>query len=110
MMAASAAGTHNIVPALSGVGEGAGAETPSSATVAPKFEKVTSTITKMREMEGSKIANAFTFAVMVLLVFASIGEAQVGAPAPAPGPVSGATSLYIPAAFAAVAAIFVSLF
>lgn len=47
MMAASAAGTHNIVPALSGVGDGAGAETPSSATVAPKFDKVTSTTTKM---------------------------------------------------------------
>lgn len=47
MMAASAAGTHNIVPALSGVGDGAGAETPSSAAVAPKFDKVTRTTTKM---------------------------------------------------------------
>lgn len=46
-MAVSAAGTHNIVPALSGVGDGAGAETPSSAAVAPKFDKVTSTTTKM---------------------------------------------------------------
>ncbi|KAK1382066.1 hypothetical protein POM88_019801 [Heracleum sosnowskyi] len=110
MMAASAAGTHNIVPALSGVGDGAGAETPSSAAVAPKLDKVTSTTTKMRDMEGSKITNAFTIAVMVLLVFASIGEAQVGAPAPAPGPVAGATSLYVPTAFAAVAAIFVWLF
>lgn len=46
-MAASAAGTPNIVPALSGVGDGAGAETPSSAAVAPKFKKATRTITKM---------------------------------------------------------------
>lgn len=61
-------------------------------------------------MEGSKLANAFTMSVMVVLVSASIAAAQVGAPAPAPGPDSGATSLYVPAAFAAVAAIFVGLF
>lgn len=61
-------------------------------------------------MEGSKIANALTISVMVLVVSASTVAAQVGAPGPAPGPVAGASSLYVPAVFAALAAIFVSLF
>lgn len=61
-------------------------------------------------MEGSKFANALTISVMVLAVSVSTVVAQAGAPAPAPGPVSGASSLYVPAVFAAMAAIFVSLF
>lgn len=61
-------------------------------------------------MEGLKFANALTISVMVLVVSASSVAAQVGAPGPAPGPVSGASSLYAPAAFAAMAALFISLF
>ena len=44
---------------------------------------------------------------MVLVVLASHVAARAEAPRLAPGPVAGASPLYVPAAFAAMAAIFV---
>lgn len=62
-------------------------------------------------MKGSKFAAALTISMMVVMVFASFGATiaqDVGAPAPAP--VSGAATIYVPAVLAAMASLFAWLF
>ncbi|KAK6797216.1 hypothetical protein RDI58_004918 [Solanum bulbocastanum] len=107
-MTAIRRGTNKVTPALSIVGEGAGA----SAANTPTFPKAKRIIKEMKKMEGIKKLTVFTICMMMLVAFGNVGGAMAAgeeSPAPSPSMESAAITLFVPvfmAAFVSLSAFF----